>query len=72
MPTAPGHWTPFTALANLTGQPAASLPAGVTQDGRPVGLQIVGRHLGDARVLTACAAYESVLPWAHWVPLIAA
>ncbi|MCA3261789.1 MAG: amidase [Telmatospirillum sp.] len=71
-PISPGDWTPFTALANLTGQPAAALPAGVTQDGRPVGLQIVGRHLADARVLTACAAYESVLPWAHRVPLIAA
>lgn len=71
-PSAAGHWTPFTALANLTGQPAAALPAGVTQDGRPVGLQIVGRHLADARLLTACAAYESVLPWAHRLPLIEA
>lgn len=71
-PVAPGNWTPFTALANLTGQPAATVPAGVTKDGRPVGLQIVGRHLADARVLTVCAAYESVLPWAHRLPLIAA
>jgi len=68
----PQGWTPFTALANLTGQPAASVPAGFTADGRPVGLQIVGRHLDDAGVLTACAAFESVLPWAHVLPKIAA
>jgi len=71
-PVAPGYWSPFTALANLTGQPAASVPAGFTKDGRPVGLQIVGRHLADARVLTACAAFESVLPWGRRRPLIAA
>ena len=69
---APGAWTPFTALANLTGQPAASVPAGFTADGRPVGLQIVGRALADARVLTACAAYEIVLPWSHLAPPVAA
>jgi aspartyl-tRNA(Asn)/glutamyl-tRNA(Gln) amidotransferase subunit A len=68
----PAQWTPFTALANLTGQPAATVPAGFTADGRPVGLQIVGRHLADARVLTACAAFESVLPWAHRLPLTSA
>ncbi len=68
----PDGWTPFTALANLTGQPAASVPAGFTADGRPVGLQIVGRHLDDSGVLTACAAFEAVLPWAHVFPRIAA
>ncbi len=70
--TEPKGWTPFTALANLTGQPAASVPAGLTGDGRPVGLQIVGRHLADAQVLSACAAFEAVLPWAALRPKIAA
>jgi aspartyl-tRNA(Asn)/glutamyl-tRNA(Gln) amidotransferase subunit A len=68
----PKGWTPFTALANLTGQPAASVPAGLTADGRPVGLQIVGRHLADAQVLSACAAFEAILPWAALRPKIAA
>ncbi|MBL0930924.1 MAG: amidase, partial [Alphaproteobacteria bacterium] len=68
----PKGWTPFTALANLTGQPAASVPAGLTGDGRPVGLQIVGRHLADAQVLSACAAFEAILPWAALRPKIAA
>src|SRR5213078_3323524 len=40
-------WMPFTYLFNLTGQPAASVPAGVTDDARPVGLQIVGRRHAD-------------------------
>jgi aspartyl-tRNA(Asn)/glutamyl-tRNA(Gln) amidotransferase subunit A len=62
-------WAPFSALANLTGQPAASIPAGLTSDGRPVGLQIVGRHLDDIGVLRAAAAFERVRPWSHvWPP----
>lgn len=68
----PKGWTPFTALANLTGQPAASVPVGFTADGRPVGLQIVGRHLADASVLSVCAAFEAILPWAPLRPKIAA
>src|SRR5437667_582869 len=54
---------PFTYLFNLTGQPAASVPAGVTDDARPVGLQIVGRRHADRTVLAASAAYESACAW---------
>jgi aspartyl-tRNA(Asn)/glutamyl-tRNA(Gln) amidotransferase subunit A len=64
----PSAWTPFSALANLTGQPAASVPAGWTRDGRPVGLQIVGRRLDDLGVLAACGALEAVQPWAGRAP----
>ena len=60
----------FTCIANMTGQPAASLPAGFTADGLPVGLQIVGRHLADARVLAACAAFERARPWADRWPTV--
>ncbi|PYM90674.1 MAG: amidase [Candidatus Rokuibacteriota bacterium] len=56
-------WMPFTYLFNLTGQPAASVPAGVTDDARPVGLQIVGRRHADRTVLAASAAYEAACPW---------
>jgi Asp-tRNA(Asn)/Glu-tRNA(Gln) amidotransferase A subunit family amidase len=56
-------WMAFTYLFNLTGQPAASVPAGVTDDGRPVGLQIVGRRHADRTVLAASAAYEAACPW---------
>jgi aspartyl-tRNA(Asn)/glutamyl-tRNA(Gln) amidotransferase subunit A len=55
-------WSPFTHIANMTGQPAASVPAGLTQDGLPVGLQIIGRHLADATVIRAAAAFQEVAP----------
>jgi len=56
-------WIPFTYPFNLTGQPAASVPAGLTKSGLPVGLQIVGRRFDDATVLRASAAFERARPW---------
>ena len=56
-------WMPFTYPFNLTGQPAASVPAGWTEDGVPVGLQIVGRRHADRTVLAAAAAFEAACPW---------
>ena len=70
-PVPASAWTPFSALANLTGQPAAVLPAGWTADGRPVGLQIIGRHLDDLGVLAACGAFEALQPWAGRWPSMA-
>jgi len=61
-------WMPFTYPFNLTGQPAASVPAGWTEDGLPVGLQIVGRAYDEATVFRAAAALEKVQPWAHRKP----
>jgi aspartyl-tRNA(Asn)/glutamyl-tRNA(Gln) amidotransferase subunit A len=56
-------WTPFTYPFNMTQQPAASLPCGFTAAGLPVGLQVVGPKHADARVLTACHAFEQAHPW---------
>ena len=64
------YWLSFTFPFNLTGQPAASLPAGFTRDGLPVGLQIVGRRLDDRPVLRASAAYEAAAPWPDRWPQI--
>jgi aspartyl-tRNA(Asn)/glutamyl-tRNA(Gln) amidotransferase subunit A len=55
---------------NFTGQPAATVPAGWTEDGLPVGLQIVGRHLADQLVLRASAAFEAAAPWKHRWPQV--
>jgi aspartyl-tRNA(Asn)/glutamyl-tRNA(Gln) amidotransferase subunit A len=55
-------WTPFTYPFNLTQQPAASIPCGLTKDGLPVGLQIVGPRYQDAKVLRAARAFESLQP----------
>jgi Asp-tRNAAsn/Glu-tRNAGln amidotransferase A subunit and related amidases len=62
-PVSPLGWTPFTYPFNLTGQPAASVPAGMTASGLPVGLQIVGRRHADRTVLAASAAWEAAAPW---------
>ena len=67
----PFEWLHFTYPLNLTGQPAATVPAGWTDDGLPVGLQIIGRHLGDAMVLRASACFEAARPWKNrWPPLL--
>lgn len=67
----PNRWVAFTFPFNMTGQPAASIPAGWTKDGLPVGLQIVGRHLDDPMVLKASAAFEAAMPWRDlWPPML--
>jgi aspartyl-tRNA(Asn)/glutamyl-tRNA(Gln) amidotransferase subunit A len=57
-------WIAFTFPFNLTGQPAASVPVGMTAAGLPVGLQIVGRRFAERAVLAASAAFEAAQPWA--------
>ena len=53
------HATPFTVPFNYTGQPAASVPCGITKAGFPVGLQIVGPRFSERRILQAAAAFEA-------------
>jgi aspartyl-tRNA(Asn)/glutamyl-tRNA(Gln) amidotransferase subunit A len=55
-------WTPFSYPFNLTQQPAASIPCGLTKKGLPAGLHIVGPRYADALVLRAARAYESTQP----------
>ena len=64
-------WIPFTYPFNVTGQPAASVPCGFTRDGRPIGLQIVGRRYDDVTVLRASAAFERARPWTQHRPPLA-
>jgi len=51
-----------TFLFNLTGQPCSSVPCGVTGDGLPVGLQIVGRRFDDVGVLRLSRTLEQMIP----------
>jgi aspartyl-tRNA(Asn)/glutamyl-tRNA(Gln) amidotransferase subunit A len=55
-------WTPFTYPFNLTQQPAITVPCGLTQDGLPIGLQIIGPMFGDALVLRAARAFQERHP----------
>lgn len=55
-------WSPFASIFNLTRLPAMSIPAGFTQDGRPVGLQIVGDHFAESKVLEFACAFEALNP----------
>ncbi|MCZ6452865.1 MAG: amidase family protein [Alphaproteobacteria bacterium] len=62
-------WLTYTYPFNLTGLPAASVPCGFV-DGLPVGLQIVGRHLGEVDIFRAAAAFEEARPWADRKPAL--
>jgi aspartyl-tRNA(Asn)/glutamyl-tRNA(Gln) amidotransferase subunit A len=55
-------WSPFSYPFNMTRQPAASIPCGLTRSGLPIGLQIVGPLYADDRVLRAARAFEATQP----------
>ena len=59
-----GAFAPFTALFNVTGQPAMSVPVGVGSDGLPTAVQLVGRPLAEERLLQVAAQLEAAHPWA--------
>jgi aspartyl-tRNA(Asn)/glutamyl-tRNA(Gln) amidotransferase subunit A len=65
-----GRLTRFTAPFNLTGLPALSLPCGFTKEGLPIGLQIVSRAWGDAKVLNVGYAFEQATEWHKQIPKI--
>lgn len=58
----------MTYPINFTGHPAVSVPAGLTAEGLPVGLQIIGRRFADATVLAVAAAVERMRPWLQAYP----
>ena len=75
--TPPGHdarnivsWVYYTYPFNLTGQPAASIPAGFSAAGLPVGLQLVAGINREVDILRAAAALEEAAPWAERRPAL--
>jgi amidase len=63
-------FTPFTAVANLTGLPAMSLPLHRTADALPIGVQAIGPPAGDALLLRLAAQIEEARPWSGYRPPI--
>jgi len=61
---------PFTGLYNMTGQPAISLPLGVSSDGLPLGMQFVARYGAEDLLLRLAAQLEAALPWAGRRPTV--
>ena len=59
----PLAWMSYTFPFNFTGQPAASVPCGMSSGGLPVGLQLVGRMYDEVSILRAAAALEQARPW---------
>jgi amidase len=60
----------FTQIYNVTGQPAASVPFGWTENGTPVGVQIAGRYSDDRTVLMVASQIERARPWTGRWPLL--
>jgi len=66
-----GQFTPYTALVNVTGQPAISLPLFHGEDGLPTGVQLIGPPLGEGLLLSLAAQLEAARPWAARRPALA-
>jgi amidase len=61
-------FTPFTALVNVTGQPALSLPLHWSDSGLPVGVQLIGKPFAEATLIRLAAQLEQARPWAERRP----
>jgi amidase len=61
-------WVPFDVLWNSTGQPAASIPAGFSESGLPLAVQLIARANDETTLLSLAAQLEHERPWAHHRP----
>jgi amidase len=67
-----GHFTPYTAISNVTGSPAISLPLYARDDGLPLAVQLIGRPAQEGALLALAAQVEAAAPWAGRWPAPAA
>jgi aspartyl-tRNA(Asn)/glutamyl-tRNA(Gln) amidotransferase subunit A len=67
-PVHPAMTVPFTMLGNLCWNPAVSVPAGLTPEGLPIGLQIMSRRHSDDVVLRLARIFEQASPWRRLAP----
>jgi amidase len=63
-----GRFTPYTAIFNVTGQPAISVPLFQGDDGLPLAVQLAGNPAGEAELLSLAAQLEQAQPWAQRRP----
>ena len=56
-------FTPFTAVVNVTGQPAMSVPLHWSDDGLPIGVQVIGKPFAEATLFRLAAQLEQARPW---------
>ena len=64
------YFTSFTAIVNVAGNPAVTLPLHWTPDGLPVGVQLIGRYADEATLLRVSAQLEQAQPWFDRRPAI--
>jgi amidase len=62
------HFTPYTAIVNVTGQPAISLPLYMGEDGLPLAVQLIGPPAREQLLLALASQLEAALPWADRQP----
>ena len=62
--------SPFVGIFNVTGQPAASIPALFPEDGPPVGVQLVAKFGREDTLLSLAGQIEAAAPWANHRPAI--
>jgi amidase len=64
------RFMPWNPMANMTGQPAISLPAGLGSDGLPTAIQLVGRHGSETLLYSLAAQLQEAKPWAGMLPAL--
>lgn len=66
-----GRFSPFCSLANMTGQPAMSMPLGQTASGVPIGAHFLGRYADESTLIALAARLEEARPWFDHRPALA-